>query len=160
MGILGGCSVGDFGIMIVVRNAPAIIDVYELPSRMDGRGILSMATWNIWSGRKNGLKSSLREMVSLGVDIGFLQKTKLTQGIYTRQFNEYIFFVTEATSIRQRGITLFWRENKLFEVEEMRSFGSNVICSQLVMGSDKKIMGSYISPSSISELEEARKAAG
>ena len=103
--------------MVNVRVAPAIIEADELPSRTDGRGTFSLATWNIRSGRKNGLESALRAMASLGVDIGFLQETKLTQGIYTRQFDEYKVFATEANSAHQGGVALFWRESDLFEVE-------------------------------------------
>ena len=45
--------------------------------------------------------------MSLGVDISFLQDTKLTQGIYTDRFDEHNVFTTEATIVRQEGVALF-----------------------------------------------------
>ena len=80
--------------MVNACVTPAIIEEHEPPSRTDGRGTFSLATWNIRSGRKNGLETALRAMRSMGVDIGFLQETKLTGGIYTRQYAEYKIFAT------------------------------------------------------------------
>mmetsp|Transcript_4235 Transcript_4235/g.9583 ORF Transcript_4235/g.9583 Transcript_4235/m.9583 type:complete len:273 (+) Transcript_4235:12554-13372(+) len=145
--------------MVGACVAPAIINAHAPPSQTDGRGTFSIATWNIQSGRNNGLESSSQVMVSMGVDIGFLQETKLTQGIYTRRFDEYNVFATKVTSVRQGGVALFWRESELFEVMEMQTFGSNVMCFQIVTESDRFfIVGSYIPPSSVAELEEVRKA--
>ncbi|KAL7532065.1 hypothetical protein ACHAXR_004425 [Thalassiosira sp. AJA248-18] len=55
------------------------------PSRTDGSGAFSVATWNIRIGRNGGggLESACWALDSLSVDIGFLQDAKLTGGIYT-----------------------------------------------------------------------------
>ncbi len=52
-----------------------------LPSQPDGSGSVSIASFNIRSGRNGGLEGALRAMNQLGVDIGFLLETKLTGGI-------------------------------------------------------------------------------
>ena len=63
--------------MVVVRDAPAIVDAHEPPYQMDGRRTFLIATWNIQIGRKNRLEDFSRAVVSLGVNIGFLHETKL-----------------------------------------------------------------------------------
>jgi hypothetical protein len=59
-------------------------------------------------------------MDQMGVDIGFLLKTKLTGGIYTRYSSGYSVLASSATSVRQGGIALFWRGNNSYEVKEMQ----------------------------------------
>jgi hypothetical protein len=56
------------------------------PSRLDGSGSVSFASFNIRSGRNGGLEGALRAMDQMGVDIGFL-----TGGIYTRYSSGYSF---------------------------------------------------------------------
>jgi hypothetical protein len=104
-----------------------------LPSRPDGSGSVSFASFNIRSGRNGGLEVALRAMNQLGVDIGFLLKTKLTGGIYTRYSSGYSVLALTATSVQQGGIALFWRGNNLYEVKETQIWGVNVISLQLRM---------------------------
>ena len=78
-----------------------------LPSRPDGSGSISFASFNIRSGRNGGLEGALRAMDQLGVDIGFLLETKLTGGIYTRYSSGYSVLSLTATLVRQGGIALF-----------------------------------------------------
>lgn len=73
-------------------------------------------------------------MGQLGVDSGFLLETKLTGGIYTRYSSGYSVLTSSAMSTSQGGIALFWRGNDLYEVEEARVWGANVISFQLMMG--------------------------
>ena len=49
----------------------------------------AVVSWNIHSGRDAGLELALRLMASLGVDLGTLQETKLTQSICTRSSARY-----------------------------------------------------------------------
>jgi hypothetical protein len=74
------------------------------PSRPDGSGSVSFASFNIQSGRNGGLEGALRAMDQLGVDIGFLLETKLTGGIYTRYSSGYSVLASTATSVRQGGL--------------------------------------------------------
>ena len=73
----------------------------EPPSRTDGCGFISVASWNIHSGWNAGLESALRLMTSLGVDLGILQDIKLTHNIYMRSSAGYRVVATEAVSVSQ-----------------------------------------------------------
>jgi hypothetical protein len=61
--------------MVAVTGAPS--------SQPGDSGSVALALFNIRSGRNGGLEGALRVMDQLGVDIGFLVETKLTDGIYT-----------------------------------------------------------------------------
>ena len=41
-------------------------------------------TYNIRNGRNGGLEAALRVMSQANMDLGILQETKLTDGLYTR----------------------------------------------------------------------------
>ena len=59
----------------------------EAPSQTDNSRTFTVAAYNIWSGRNEGLEITLRAMGSLGVNIGFFQETKLMNSIYTRNLS-------------------------------------------------------------------------
>jgi hypothetical protein len=52
-------------------------------SRADGSGSIAVAMYNICSGCNGGLESALRAMEGMGIDLGILLETKVTDGIYT-----------------------------------------------------------------------------
>jgi hypothetical protein len=60
-----------------------------LPLQPDGSGSVTLALFNIWSGRNGGLEAALGAMDQLGVDIGFLMETKMMKGIYTQHPSGY-----------------------------------------------------------------------
>jgi hypothetical protein len=60
------------------------------PSQADSSGSIAVATYNIRSGCNGGLESTLRAMEGMGVDLGILLETKVTDGIYTQKI-EWIF---------------------------------------------------------------------
>ena len=60
-------------------------DVVDVPSETDGSGTVTVAPWNIRTGRAGGLECALRVAKTLEVDIILLKETKLMQGIYTRR---------------------------------------------------------------------------
>jgi hypothetical protein len=98
-------------------------------------------------------------MDQLGVDIGFLMETKLTGGIYTRHSLGYDVLALTATLSSSGGITLFWRGNNSYEVEEMQIWGANVISLHLMMGSTQfYVVGCYIPPSDLKNLVCINKA--
>ena len=80
----------------VIRDGSSIITTQEPPFQTDGRWTFSVASWNIRSSRNGSLQAALRVMESLGVDIGILQETRLTKGIYTRRFGNYNVIATDA----------------------------------------------------------------
>ena len=49
----------------------------EPPSRADGSGFITLAMFNVHSGRNGGLESALRAMAATEVDCGVLTKTKI-----------------------------------------------------------------------------------
>jgi hypothetical protein len=52
-------------------------------------------------------------MAEMGVDFGILVETKITEGTYTQFLSGYNVFASNAVSIQQGGIALFWKPNKL-----------------------------------------------
>jgi hypothetical protein len=98
-------------------------------------------------------------MDQLGVDIRFLVETKLTGGIYTQHSLGYTILASTATLSSSGGIALFWRGNILYEVEETRVWGPNVISLHLMMvGCQLYVMECYIPPSDLATLTCVDKA--
>jgi hypothetical protein len=62
---------------------PMMLTGQEPPSRADGSGFFTHATFNVRSGRNGGLESALRAMAATGVDCGVFKETKITDDIYT-----------------------------------------------------------------------------
>ena len=119
----------------------------------DGSGFVALASFNIQSGRNGGLKAALKAMDQLGVDAGFLMETKLTEGIYMRHSSGYDVLASTATSPSSGGIAIFWRGNILFEVEETKMWGPNIISLHLMMGSIRFfVVRCYIRPSGLEAL--------
>ena len=63
-----------------------------------GKVPIRFGTYNIRNGRKGGLEMALREMSQANMDLGILQETKLTDGIYTRGSAGYSVIATDAPS--------------------------------------------------------------
>jgi hypothetical protein len=131
-----------------------------LPSQCDGSGSIVIASCNIQSGRNGGLEGTLRVMDQMRVDIvGFPEETKLTRRFYTCFLSGYKVLAKSATSIWQGWIALFWRGNNLYEVEETRIWGPNVISLHLMMGDVRFIVVEYyIPPSDLETLTDINKA--
>ena len=98
-------------------------------------------------GRKGGLEAALRGMSQANMDLGILQETKLTDGIYTRGSAGYSVIATDAPSRHRGGVTLFYRSEPHFVVEAVGKFGPNVLGFQLATGVRRwYIVGAYIAP--------------
>ena len=98
-------------------------------------------------------------MDQLGVDIGFLMETKLTEGIYTRHSLGYDVLASTATSPSSGWVALFWRGNISYKVEETKIWGPNIISLHLMMGSIRYfVVGCYIPPSDLEALACIDKA--
>ena len=63
---------------------------------------IRFGTYNIRNGRKGGLEAALWGMSQANMDLGILQETKLTDGVYTRGSAGYNVIATDASS-RHRG---------------------------------------------------------
>ena len=75
-----------------------------------------MGTYNIRNGQKGGLEAALRGMSQANMDLGILQETKLTDGIYTRGSDGYSVIATDAPSRYRGGVALFYCSTPHFVV--------------------------------------------
>ena len=73
-----------------------------------GRCRLYIGTYNIRKCRKGGLEAALRGMSQDNMDLGILQETKLTDGIYTRGSAGYRVITTDVPSQQRGGVALFY----------------------------------------------------
>ena len=99
-----------------------------------GKVPIRLGTYNIHNGQKGELEMALRGMSQANMDLGILQETKLTDGIYTRGSASYSVIETDALSPHRGGITLFYRSKPHFVVEAEEKFGPNVLGFQLATG--------------------------
>ena len=137
--------------MVAVTGAPS--------PRPGDSGSVALALFNIQSSRNGGLEGALRAMDQLGVEIGFLVETKLTDGVYTQFLSGYKFVASTALSAWQGGIALFWRSNNLYEIKETKVWKPNVISTHLMMGAVRfYVVGCYIPPSDLETLTYIDKA--
>ena len=73
-------------------------------------------------------------MAQANMDLGIFQKTKCTEGIYTRESAGYRIVATDAPIQYRGGVALFYRPSPLFAAEAVRQFGPNVVSFQLATG--------------------------
>ena len=78
-----------------------------------GQGI-RLASLNIQTGWVDGLDMALRALQQGNVDVGFLQKTKMTQGTHTQRRAGYEVWATEAESQHGGRVAVVWRYAKVF----------------------------------------------
>ena len=95
---------------------------------------IRFGTYNIRNGRKGGLEAALQGMSQANMDLGILQETKLTDGIYIRGSAGYRIIATDAPSQHRGGVAIFYRSEPHFVVEAVDKFGPNVIGFQLATG--------------------------
>jgi hypothetical protein len=101
----------------------------------------------------------LRAMAAMDVDFGILMETKITGGMYTCFSSGYNVLASNAVSVRQEGVALFWKPNKLYEIEEWRVRGPNVITFVVVTGVERYYaVGCYIPPTDLTTLTHVEGA--
>ena len=76
-----------------------------------------IGTWHIQSGRSTRLETALRALSIVGVDLCFLTKTKLTNGIHTQFSWGYQVLAINAISHHQGGVALVDKESLYWQVE-------------------------------------------
>ena len=87
------------------------------------------------------------------MDLGILQETKLTDGIYTRRSAGYSVVATDAPIRHRGGVVIFHRTAPHFAVEEVGKYGPNVIGFQLATGARRwYIVGCYLAPNNTSTI--------
>ena len=126
---------------------------------MSGKVPIRFSTYNIRNGRKGGLEMALRGMSQANMDLGILQETKLTDGIYTRGSDGYSVIATNAPSRHRECVTLFYRSEPHFVVEVVEKFGPNVLGFQLATGERRwYIVGVYIALEDTETMERVVEA--
>ncbi len=128
-------------------------------SSRGSRGCVAGALFNIRSGRIGSLESTLRAMAAMDADFGILAETKITGGFYTHFSSGYNVFASNAVSVRQGGVALFWKPNKLYEIKEWRVRGQNIITFVVVTSVEwYYAVGCYIPPNNLTTLTHVEGA--
>ena len=133
------------------------------PTRKPKNGTVSIrfGTYNICNGRKGGLEAALRGMSQANMDLGILQETKLTDGVYTRGSAGYNVIATDAPSRHRGGVVLFYRSTPHFVVEAVERCGPNVMGFQVASGERRwYIVGAYVAPEDEVTMETVVAAIG
>jgi hypothetical protein len=95
----------------------------------------------------------------MGVDLGNLLETKVTDGIYTQKSSGYLVAALNPPSTHQGGIALFWQPNKLYVVKDWQIWGPNVLTFVLITGSTRFFaVGCYIPANDLSTLATIKQA--
>ena len=83
-----------------------------------GKVQIRFETYNICDGRNRGLELALRRMSQANMDVGILQKTKVTDEIYTRRSAGYTVVATDAPIRHRVRVAVFHWPAPHFAVEE------------------------------------------
>ena len=95
------------------------------------------------------------------MDMGILQETKLTDGVYTHGSAGYNVIATDAPSRHRGGVALFYRSTPHFVVEALERCGPNVMGFQLATGEQQwYIVGAYVAPKDEVTMETVVAAIG
>ena len=122
---------------------------------------IKFGTYNIRNGRNGGLEAALRGMEQENLDMGIMQETKITVGVYTRASAGYRVVATDAPSRHRGGIAMFYREGAGFAVEEVRQYGPNVLSFEVVSGRRRwYIVGCYVAPDDAQTIDRVVTALG
>jgi hypothetical protein len=106
------------------------------------------------------MAAAAKGLVQMGVRIGILTKTKVTNDWYLKSLSGYRVLVSKAASPHQAGIGLIWREDhNKFEVKAVRPLTPNLMFFQLVTGNERfYVMGIYIPSNCTSGVVDLRVA--
>ena len=89
------------------------------------------------------------------VDLGVLQETKVTEGIYMRESSGYRVVALEAPSAHIRGVVVLYYPEEHFSMEALQIYDGNVVIFQMAPGGQRwKIVGCYLAPDDASTIED------
>ena len=107
------------------------------------------------------MEAALRVMDQANMDLGVLQETKFTDGVYTCASAGYRVVATDAPRRHRGGIALFYKEGADFAVEEVRPYGPNAMSFEVVTGRRRwYIIGCYLAPDNARTIEQVVTALG
>ena len=101
-----------------------------------GKVPIRFGTYNIRNGRNGGLDVALRGMSQANMDLGILQETKLTYGVYTRGSASYSVIATDAPSRHRGGVAIFYRSEPHFVVEAVEDCDAAAVSAWRVCRDD------------------------
>jgi hypothetical protein len=111
-------------------------------------GMFLIATWNIRCGQNPGLASVAKGLAQMGIRAAISTEMKITDNWYPKFVSRYNVIASKATSHKQGGVALVWKEGHCsFEVEAARVVTPNLLTFQLIRGYKRfYVMGIYIPP--------------
>ena len=110
---------------------------------------VKLATINIQHGGNAKLEHATRCLKTMNIDIAILTETKLPQH-HTVSSEGYSITVSDAVSNSKGGVALCVRNSRYFGVEGTKTYGNNVVSTQLVSGKRRWLLiGVYIPPSEV-----------
>jgi hypothetical protein len=144
--------------MTMMSTAPT--PPHQVGSRTKGTKPFSMAMWNICCGRGTGMAAVAKGLAQMGVGIGILTKTKVTNNRYLKCLLGYRVLVLKAASPHQGGIGLIWREDHNgLEVKAIWPLTPNLMSFQLITGNERYyVMGIYSPPNCMLGVDNLRVA--
>ena len=80
------------------------------------------------------MEAALRGMSQANMDLGILQETKLTDGVYTLVSAGYKVIATDVPSRHRGGVALFYLLTPHFVVEAVERCGPSVMVFQVATG--------------------------
>ena len=129
-------------------------------TRRGERTPIRFRSYSIRNGQNSGLESDLRGMSQTNLDLGVIQESKITDGIYTRRSDGYSIFTTDGPTRHRSGVAVFYRESLRFTVEAIQKFGPKVVRFQMMTGERQwYIIGCYFPPENAFENREQRRSA-
>jgi hypothetical protein len=116
--------------------------------RSGDSGMFLIATWNIRCGRNLGLASAAKGLAQMGIGAAILTEMKIMDDQYSKLTLGYKVISLKATTNKQGGIALVWKEgHSSFEVEVACVVTPNLLTFQLATGYKRfYVMGIYIPP--------------
>ena len=95
----------------------------------------------------------------MGINLGILMETKVTDKIYTCNLSGYSGIASDTPSAHQGRIAVFWWANKVYKVKDWRICGPGVLSIVIVMGSQCfYIVECYIPPTNLNILTQVKQA--
>ena len=135
----------------------------QAPPKPGGSRTFRLAMWNVVDGNGGRLKQAATGLAQMGVDVAVLTETKLVDGKHPKVASWCTIMCSKAANKKQGGVTLLWKvKDSRFGVESV-SFnnGPNIVTFQLVTGHLRyHVIGVYIPPNSMTEVDNIRKAWG
>jgi hypothetical protein len=106
------------------------------------------------------MAAAAKGLVQMGVGIGILTCTKVTNDRYSKSLSGYRVLVSKVASPHQGRIGLIWREDHDgFEVKAVRPLTPNLMSFQLITGNKRfYVMGIYIPPNCTLGVDNLRVA--